>query len=459
MENITLKEIIDISKGKLIYGNLDEVIESVSTDSKNINKNDIFIGIKGEKVDGSKFYLDALNSGAKGAIINSNSVDNIKEIPNKFVLEVDDSIKCLQQIAKLKREKSNVIVVAITGSVGKTSTKDMVADVLGLKYKVLKTSGNFNNHIGLPLTILKLKDEDALVLEMGMNHEKEIEVLSNIAQPDVGIITNVGTSHIGNLKSRENILKAKLEILSGFKKDSKLIINNDNDLLHKWYLDHKYNNTISVGKDNESDILVSNMNYENNNITFNCLDKTFTLNNCSPGYMYNALLAIATSKYFNIDLEKTKKVLEDFKLGNNRLEVIDLKKYTIISDCYNASYESIKEALNFLDTYNKRKIAVIGDMLELDNYSKDLHTKVGLEILKHNIDMLITVGDQSKYIHEIVKNNIKSYNFSNIEDAYNFIKSTLKNDDVILFKASNRMRFIDIINKLKDDSLAKKLTK
>ena len=247
--NIFLNDIIGLINGNILCGE-NTSLDNFSINSKEINKDDIFVGIKGETIYGSKFYLDALKNGAKGAIINKGFYT--ESIDNKFVVEVEDTTLALQQIASYKRSKINIPVVAITGSVGKTSTKDMISSVLETKYKVCKTKGNLNNHLGVPLTILSLKDEDVLVVEMGMNHLGEISVLSNIAKPTIGVITNVGTAHIGNLGSRENILKAKLEILDGMN-NGKLVINNDNDMLHNWYLNNK-SNVITIGINNDSDL-------------------------------------------------------------------------------------------------------------------------------------------------------------------------------------------------------------
>ena len=230
---IYVKDLIEVCNGKLLCGDINLPLNNFSKDTRLINKDDVYIGIKGESFDGNKFYKDALDKGASVCIL-----DNIDEVDDKYkdktIVKVEDTIKAIGLLAKYKRSLYNIPVVAVTGSVGKTSTKDMIAAVLSTEYKVLKTEANYNNHIGLPLTILKLTDEDILVVEMGMNHFGEISLLTNIAKPTGCVITNIGTSHIGNLGSRENILKAKLEILEGLDKNGFVLINNDNDLLHEW---------------------------------------------------------------------------------------------------------------------------------------------------------------------------------------------------------------------------------
>ena len=431
-----LKEVLDVIGGNLVCGT-DTKLENFSTNSKEINENDIFVGIKGETIDGSKFYVDALDNGAKGAIINKGFISKTYE--DKFIIEVDNTIDALQKLASYKRSKLNIPVVAITGSVGKTSTKDMISSVIETKYTVCKTKGNLNNHIGLPLTILSLKDEEVLVVEMGMNHLGEISVLSNIAKPTIGVITNVGTAHIGNLGSRENILKAKLEILDGMD-NGKLIINNDNDMLHK-----VNNSYVTIGINNESDYMAKDIEYgEVTRFKYN--NEEITVRVGGEAFVYNALMAIAVGTLLNIDIKDIKKGIENFKLTNNRLEIINHNGYTIINDCYNANYDSMKEGIQNLSNSEGRKIAVLGDMLELGDYSEELHRKVGKEVKNNNIDILVTVGNEAKYIDEEFDG--EKYHFDNNQDAINYLKSVINKGDTILVKASNGMHFIDIVKNL-----------
>ena len=441
--NIFLNDIINLINGNILCGE-NTLLNSFSINSKEINEDDIFVGIKGETIDGSKFYLDALKNGAKGAIINKGFYT--ESIDDKFVVEVEDTTLALQQIASYKRSKINIPVVAITGSVGKTSTKDMISSVLETKYKVCKTKGNLNNHLGVPLTILSLKDEDILVVEMGMNHLGEISVLSNIAKPTIGVITNVGTAHIGNLGSRENILKAKLEILDGMN-NGKLVINNDNDMLHNWYLNNK-DNVITIGINNDSDYIATDISYRD--ITsFKYNNEEIIVKVGGEAFVYNALVGIAVGSLLNIDINDIKKGISNLELSHNRLEVIEKNGYKIINDCYNANYDSMKEGINNLYKYSNRKIAVLGDMLELGDYSEELHRKVGKEI-NSNIDILVTVGEESKYIDEEA-NSKEKYHFNNNSEAIDYLKSIVSDKDIILVKASNGMKFIEIVNALKGE--------
>lgn len=458
MKNLTINEIIKSCNGKLIAGNEKDIIKGFSKDTRSINEGEIYVGIKGENFDGNTYYKDAIEKGAIGCIIEESYAENLdlSNIKEKNIIIVKDGIKAIQDIAEYKRKQYNIPVIAVTGSVGKTSTKDIIASTLSQKYKVLKTEGNNNNHIGLPLTILKLKEHEAMVVEMGMNHFGEIRVLTNIAKPNICVITNIGTSHIGILGSRENILKAKLEILEGMQENGTIIINNDNDLLHKWGVENKDKYNIKTyGIENDSDYMASNIkeNEEMVQYNINIQNNNYEVNVPVSGkaFVYNSLSAIAVSAEVGIDLKDAIKGISEFKLTKKRMEIIKQNRITIINDSYNASYDSMKSALEYLKTANgKRKIAVLGDMLELGDYSKALHEKVGEEVAKNNVDVLITVGELSKHIAKTAQkmgiNNINS--FLDNESAESYIKKLLKPDDVILFKASNSMKFGEIVEKL-----------
>lgn len=452
MKQITIKDIINVCDGKLLYGDANLICENFSNDTRTIKEGDIYIGIKGERFNGSDFYKQAIQNGASACILEEGT--DIEKTDKTIVL-VKSGLDALAKIAAYKRSLYDIPIIAITGSVGKTSTKDMVASVVSQKYKTLKTDKNFNNNIGLPLTILKLKDHEALVLEMGMNNLNEISFLSEIAKPDIAIITNVGTAHIGNLGSRENILKAKLEILDGLNTNGTLIINNDNDLLHSAYDDLIKNyNVMTVGIDSRSDINSTDINVDNNiscdiNYKENKLSLNIPIDN--KYFIYNAMVAYAVGKKLNIDDNLIKKGIENFELTQNRMEKISLdNNITIISDCYNASLEAMDGSLEALSNYKNRKIAVLGDMLELGSYAEEIHRKVGKLVIKNNIDILVTVGRYGKFIALEASNNMDNvYSFDNNQEAINYLKNIIKENDTILVKASHSMNFIEIVNNLK----------
>ena len=457
---IKLRDIIRESNANLIFGSEDIECEKFSKDTRTINEGDVYVGIKGENFDGNTLYKEALEKGAKVCILQG--IDKVEdEIINKYgdraIIVVQDTIKALQKIATYKRSLYDIPVIAITGSVGKTSTKDIIASVVGMEYNVLKTQGNLNNHIGVPLTILGLKDHNALVVEMGMNNLGEISVLSKIAQPNIAVITNVGTSHIGNLGSRENILKAKLEILDGLKDDGILIINNDNDMLNAWA--KNYSGSLKIykyGIENQSDIMAENIMLDEESSEFYTSIKgnqeKFVVPVGGKHFVYNALSALSVGMQLQIPIDKIKEGIRKFELTKNRMELINLPNdIVIINDCYNANYDSMKASIEYLSKTNaERKIAILGDMLELGEFSKDLHTKVGEEIIKNNIDVLLTVGEMGKVISNTAKNGgVKVYHCENNDEAVKVAKEIMKKNDIILVKASNGMKFIKIVEGLR----------
>ena len=455
MHNLYVKDILDKCNGKLITGNKDLILTNFSKDTRIINKGDTYIAIKGEVFDGNKFIEEAFSKGASCCIVEHlNNVD-INKYKDKTIVQVKDSIKCLQTLAKYKRSLYNIPVIAITGSVGKTSTKDLVYEVVNKKYKTLKPVGNLNNHIGLPLTILGLKDHEALVVEMGMNHLKEISLLTNIAKPTIAIITNIGTAHIGNLGSRENILKAKLEITESLKPNSPLIINNDDDMLNKEgpNLNKKYN-LITVGIDNKSTYNATNIEDNIFSSTFNINNDKININVGSKAFIYNSLVAYAVGKILKIDSKDIIEAIAKFKLSPHRLEKkVSKTGITIIDDTYNANQDSMINSLSILSKVkNKRRVAILADILELGNYTKEIHENIGKKIFPNTLDILITVGENAKLIaKEAQKNNFKNtniYNFKDYKDCLENVQTLLSKNDIVLLKGSHGMNLIRVVEEL-----------
>ena len=461
MKDILVLDVINKCDGKLVCGNKNDKCVNFKTDTRQIENGDTFVGIKGENFDGNNFFEEALVNGAKICILQDVDIANeiVKKYSDRNIVIVEDTIKAIGILAKYKRSLFDIPVIGITGSVGKTSTKDIVASVVSKKYNVHKTLGNLNSDIGLPLTILDLKEEStAMVVEMGMNHKGEISYLANIAKPTIAVITNVGSSHIGNLGSRENILKAKLEILEGLEKDGVFIYNNDNDMLNNNKNLFKEVKNKCFGIDNSSDLMAYNIITDENGSKFNVQidQKEYEVYVPVSGkhFVYNSLCAISVGLQLGIDIENIIDGIKEFSLTKNRMEIKNLEKgITLINDSYNASYDSMKAALEFLGSFkNKLKIAVLGDMLELGEFSDELHTNVGKCVFKNNIDYLVTVGEQSKKMAETAisqgMNKVKVYNVDNNDKAIEILKEIIKADSVILIKASNSMRFVEIYNKL-----------
>lgn len=461
-KNLTVKEILEVTKGELICGAIEKEVVSYSNDTRTIEKGDLYLGIRGEKFNGSNFYKEAIKKGAIGAIIQDIQITNKdrEELKDKIIIKVNNVVEAIQEMAKAKRNKYDIPIVAITGSVGKTSTKDMVASIIEQKYNVLKTQGNLNNHIGLPLTILKLREHNFLVVEMGMNNLGEIRVLSNIAKPTACAITNVGTSHIGNLGSRENILKAKLEILEGMQNHGAVILNNDNDLLHNWIEQNrgKYH-IVTYGIENASQYIAYDIqeNQTTSDFKVRVNEKEYEVTVPIPGrhFILNALCAMSVGLEYGIEMEKIKEGIAKFELTKKRMEIVNLPSdVTVINDCYNANYDSMKAALEYLGKIQgKRRVAVLGDMLELGDYAKQLHEKIGEEVVKNKIDLLLTAGQLAKDIagraDYVGLSKEKIHAFDNTKLLIDAIKNYIKPGDTILIKASNAMGFDKIIEAIK----------
>ena len=496
MNEVYVKDLIKLCNAELICGYENEVLDNFTKDTREVKEGYTFVGFIGENVDGNVFYEEALDNGAKVCILRKESVKDkidVKALEEKYkdrtVILVEDTTKAIQQLASYKRSLYNIPVVGVTGSVGKTSTKDIIASVMAKKYNVLKTLGNYNSQIGLPLTVLRLKDNDSMVAEMGMNGLGEISKLAQIARPSIAVITNVGTAHIGVLGSRENILKAKLEILDGLGPNGTLVINNDNDMLHEWYehanverttekelsipsteeniekmengqeTDRAQNyNIVTFGINNKSDFMPYDITFSDNGSRYkiNVDGKEYNVNISVGGehFVLNSLCAIAVGRLLNIDMEDILAGIANFELTKRRMQVEKNKQgVMIINDAYNANLDSMKAAIDYLGKINaKNKIAVLGDMLELGEFSKELHERVGEEVQKNKIDILITVGDCARDIarkaQECGMDKEKIYICNSNDEAIELLKKLAKEGDAVLLKASNGMNFEQIFQKI-----------
>ena len=452
MIEITVSDVLKNCDVKLLIGREDEKINECYVDSKKKTNCGCFIGIKGEKTDGSLFYKEAFDNGASICILNKIYDLDLQNYDDKTVLIANDTKKVLKQLAIYKRSLFKGVVIGVTGSVGKTSTKEMLFNVLSSKYKVLKTIKNQNSQIGLPLSILRLTDEDVMVLEMGMSNLGHIHNLSLIAKPDISVITNIYDSHIEFLGTRENILKAKLEIIDGMD-SGKLIINNDNYLLNNLKLNNKNINIITCGIKEKSDYM-ANIISDDIITKFNaCGINDLSIKGGVP-YVYNALIALTIGKLMNVEDELIKEGINKALGVEKRLEEVKIdNNITIIDDSYNANYESTYLALSYLSKFSGRKIAVLADILELGKNSKTIHKKVGELINKNNTNYLITIGKYSKYISKVAKKNKMNKkfikHFKDEKSSREFIKSILKDGDILLIKGSNGMKLCNLIEYLK----------
>ena len=458
MEYMSLSSIVNAIEGKLLIKGSKERFNSVSIDTRKIEPGSIFIAIKGDKFNANNFTIEASNKGAALCIIDEIKFENKDLSKDTSVVIVENTKKALLKLAEFYRNTLNIKVVGITGSTGKTSTKDMTYAILSEKYKVFKTQGNFNNEIGLPLMIFNLdKSYDIAVLEMGMSNFFEIRNMARAAKPDIAIITNIGISHIENLKTRENILKAKLEITDYFKEDSILILNADNDMLSTVNEKDKIYKVIKTGIESVSDIKAENLILEEKSVIFDIFKnnklvfKNFKIELPGKHNISNALLAICCGELFGLTYNEMNNGIQKLNMTSMRLDIVKGKKYTIVDDCYNASPDSMIAAIDVLKNIKgKRRIAVFGTMRELGDKAYDSHKEIGAYARKNSVDFLILLGEFKAAFEEGFKDIEKIKYFNSTVEASEFLKEFTKKNDVILVKASRAMKFEEIVKNLKD---------
>lgn len=445
MEVLNLSEIAKACGGCC---SSDVAINAVCIDTRKITKGCLFICIKGERFDAHQFADEALQKGAAAVMISEDI-----EVKGPFV-KVEDTSKALLDLGGYYRSKFNIPIVGLTGSVGKTTTKEFTYLVLNAKYNAIKTQGNLNNEIGLPQMLFQIDNSvEAAVIEMGMNHFGEIHRLTTATKPTIGIITNIGVSHIENLGSREGILKAKLEILDGLQKDAPLLLNGDNDLLktvkdenHKIYF---------YGIESNADFKATDIVEENGKTTFtvNYFEnkKKIEIPTIGIHNVYNALVAFATGYFLEVDADDAVNALKNYEPSGMRQKCVDVNGITSIEDCYNASPDSMKAAINTLSNIKaNKKIAVLSDMLELGDFSEKAHFSVGEMVAENKIDYLLCVGKDSKYIVEGAKSKglANSFLFNSKEELTDELYNIAKKGDAVIFKASRGMKLEDIISSI-----------
>ncbi|WP_040211930.1 UDP-N-acetylmuramoyl-tripeptide--D-alanyl-D-alanine ligase [Clostridium polynesiense] len=452
MLNLTLEELIAAVKGKLLSKNEKSLgIDFVSTDTRKLKKNSLFFALKGENFNGNAFVKEAVNKGASVCIVDEYR-EEYKDLVDASIIKVDNSRIALLKLAAYYRKRLKVKVVAVTGSTGKTSTKDLIAAVLSSKYKVYKTKGNYNNDIGMPLTILNMNDnEEIAVLEMGMSNLNEIHTLAEVANPDIAVITNIGLSHIENLKTQENIFKAKMEITDFFTEKNLLIVNGDDKFLSK--IENTDYKVIKTGLKEGNDITGSGINVQKEGIKFKVNTEKHQGNLFIPLYgehnVKNALMAMAVGYSLNMNLDEMQKGLNALEATSMRLDISEKKGITIINDCYNASPDSVKAALDvqsFIEA--QRRIAVLGTMKELGDYSVKSHIEMGKYAKEKEIDILIAVGEYSGQFKEGYGET--TIQCTSVEEAIDKIKNIIRPKDSILVKASRSEEFERIIHGLEN---------
>ena len=458
MKNMTLQNIATACQGQLVCQKDQENIQikGAVLDSRQVEEGYLFFATKGERVDGHNFIPQVAEK--KAACVVCEKVPAGVEIP--YIL-VDDSFVALKKVAAFYRENLTIPVVGITGSVGKTSTKEMIASVLSQRYNVLKTEGNFNNEVGLPLTILRIRDEHKVaVVEMGINHFGEMHRLSEIAKPDICVITNIGQCHLEFLGSREGILKAKSEIFDFMNPEGYVCVNGDDDMLCTVKEVHGHK-PVTYGFSMKNDVYVTST--KNNGIlgskaSVYLNDATFDVEIPLPGehMVMNALAATCVGDLLGLKQEEIARGIESAKAVGGRSNLIVLKDRKILDDCYNANPVSMKAAIDLLCLSDTRKVAILGDMFELGDGCEEMHAGIGNYAVEKDIDVLVCVGELSSHMFDAatlkrteLKKDVQIHYMTNTQEVIENIESILMKGDTILVKASHGMGFAKVVEALK----------
>lgn len=466
MKNLTLDRVAEACNGKLVIPDSQRCIDHekeascVVIDSRKIQKDGIFIATRGERADGHDFISQVAQSGALGVICEKAPVET--EIP--YIL-VSDSFQALKDLAEFYRQQLDVTVVGVTGSVGKTSTKEFIASVLGQKFCVCKTQGNFNNEIGLPLTVLSIRKEHQIaVLEMGISNFGEMHRLTKIARPNICVITNIGQCHLENLGTQEGILKAKTEIFDYMDLDGYVFLNGEDALLNTVKKPGKHE-IIRFGYQKGQDIYATdiiNQGLLGSTIQIHTGGTSFTANIPLPGthMILNALAATGVGRKLGLTEEQIVKGIAEVASVAGRSHIMKTEQYTLIDDCYNANPVSMKAAIDLLSASLERKVAILGDMFELGERECEMHAEIGAYAVSHLVDELICIGELSHNMYEAAckssreqqRNMSGIHYFATKEEAFLQLPHLLHKGDAILVKASHGMHFEQIVSELQKGS-------
>ncbi|MCL1863911.1 MAG: UDP-N-acetylmuramoyl-tripeptide--D-alanyl-D-alanine ligase [Defluviitaleaceae bacterium] len=441
---LDIQEIVKATGGRLLGDVINPVyITAISTDTRKIMTGSLFIPLAGVRVDGHDFIGQAAEKGAICALTEQESVANDMAVP---LIYVKSTRRALMDLADYYRRKHDIKVVAITGSAGKTTTKDMVADILSYKYKTKRTIGNFNNDIGMPLSIFQLEaDDEALVLEMGMNHANEIHELSLVGVPDIAVITHIGDAHIENFANREGILHAKLEIVDGLRADGLVVLNGDDPLLAGEIAAEKLRNFNVLFPSSPNIAEAEPIGFQETRCVFRWLDKEVRLTVPIPGshMVMNALLATVVGLELGVSPEHITDAFKNFTPPEGRLNIFDLGDKTIIDDVYNANPASMLEAIRVLcrktpENAHRRRVAILGDMNELGHVAEARHREVGEYARKSGVDLVVAIGELSKHMSGHM-------HFVVLDEALEVLSEIIQPDDIILVKGSRGMKLERIV--------------
>lgn len=453
MKNMSLQKIA-AACGGTYCGSADlseREVSSVVIDSRKAEKDSLFVAIKGARVDGHSFIPQVMEKGALCAV----SEQDLGDVPYPYI-KVGSCEQALKDIAEHYRRSLDIRVVGISGSVGKTSTKEMIASVLGQKFNVLKTEGNFNNEIGLPLTVFNIREEHEIaVLEMGISHFGEMTRLAKIARPDICVITNIGVAHIESLGSRDGILKAKTEMFKYMNPEGTIILNGDDDKL-RGFVPENGVSPVYFGLDPSCPYhaeKTENKGLRGTDAEFVTPDSRFRAHISIPGghMVYNALAGIAVGTALGMTPDEMARGIEALVPIAGRNNLIETERWSIIDDCYNANPASMKSSLDVLACADTRTVAILGDMFELGASEKEMHYEVGAYAAEKGISVLICIGGLSAETARGARESADSaameiLHYSTKEDFFKEMNDVLKKDDTILVKASHGMEFTEIVN-------------
>lgn len=441
---LKLSEIANKTGGTLVGDDL--TVTDLVTDSRQVKSGSIFAAIKGERVDGFDFIKNLDNNTSKIAYLTDRTPQNVS---NPYVL-VEDVITAIGGIASLHLDSLSAKHISVTGSVGKTTTKNFIASALSLCMNVHFAKGNFNNELGLPLTALgTTKEHDAVILEMGMRGMGQIEYLCSISRPDVAVITNIGISHIELLGSRENILKAKSEIIDALSSDGVAVINADDDMLCTLNPPVK---TLRFGIEN-TDCDIRALDVVDNKFTLEYKSCRYpvTLAMLGRHNIYNALAAVSVGIALGCDIKSLISGVESFAGDGSRQNIYEYNGMRIFDDTYNASPASMSAAMEVMRSFEGRHILVLGDMLELGDYTEKAHKGLAKDVRNLGAHTVICVGENMKYLYNALE-NVNAYSVTDNNQALKILKDTAKVGDNILFKGSNSMRLCDIVKAFKGEN-------
>ncbi len=447
MKNMTLENIARACGGILIGGGEKTEVQGVVSDSRQVKEGYLFLAIKGEKVDGHDFILQVMKQGAAAAVC-----EKAPAQPTGPYILAENVLRALQDIAAFYRSGLDIPVIGITGSVGKTSTKECIAGILEQKYHVLKTAGNFNNEIGVPLTLLRIREEhEAAVLEMGINHFGEMHRLSRMVKPDIVVMTNIGECHLEFLGSRDGILKAKSEIFDFLQENGTVVINGDDDKLATIKEINK-KTPVTFGLSPERSFYAEGLESRGllgTKARIHTPEGSFTAEIPLPGQhmVYNVLAGCAVGQALGLTTQEMQAGIASLKPTDGRSNLIKAGDKVLIDDCYNANPVSMCAAIDLLATADTRKVAILGDMFELGEGSGEMHAKVGRYAAEKQIDVIICVGAEAVKMAEAAGKNARHY--PNREMLLKELEEMLEPGDTILVKASHGMGFAEIVEYLK----------